>query len=90
MEVTCNEQHLQYYNVYTKSWVTILNVANNVYGQSRVSIPLAPGNVSWFASGSNANIVTPDIIAPGTIRLYGVGADSNGGTIYAFKAIYWR
>ena len=89
IEMLCNEQHLQYYNIHTNSWVTIINVGNNVYGGTRVTIPLGPGNVGNYASTIN-NIVIPDIINPGIIRLLGNGADGNGGHIYSFKAIYWR
>ena len=92
VEVTLNEQHLQYYNVFTQQWITILNVGNNVYGATHVSIPVAPGSVGGYGSASNANLTNniPDKIPLGHIRLSGSGADNNGGTIYTFKVIYWR
>lgn len=92
VEVTVNEQHLSYYNVFTQQWITILNVGNNVYGATQISIPVAPGSVGGYASSSNADLSgnITDKIPVGHIRLSGVGADNNGGTIYSFKVIYWR
>ena len=89
IEMTCNEQYLRYWNVQTNTWQQVINVGNNVYGGTRLCIPLGPGSVGQYASTSKS-IVIPDKINPGIIRLYGVGADSNGGHIYAFRAIYWR
>jgi hypothetical protein len=92
VEVALNEQHLQYYNVFTQQWITILNVGNNVYGSTQISIPVAPGSVGGYASGSNVDLSgnIPDKIPLGHIRLAGTGADNTGGTIYTFKVIYWR